>query len=634
MPQIKEYNSQISAPGPIQGRQASAEDFGSYTGAALGELGSAFRGAGDALQKRQEQEDITTQFKAFADFHAKSTQVLQERMKNPDPNDKNYDNFASSYMEEYQKSIDSMEMPKSPAARQYFERQSAELKQHFGESAIRIQAQLKGQKAEVDVTNAVSTLANTLQSRPADFELARTKTHQAIDEMVRTGLIGTPEAEKQKAVADTQLAMSAVYGWAKGDPAYAKELLDKDAFQGMFNPQQKHALYRDIHVQEEADRTAKRQAEMDSDRAKIKAAETGKTALVDKLLKDEPIDIQNDIVGNPNFTAQDKLSMFSLIKNKKTEFTDPAVFNDYFARVHQLDADHMEVPTDAELNQAVFDGKLTLPDLDRLRREMIGNNTVEGRQLQQQQKALFTSARQAYGLTGKGNIIADPLAAKKMESFTGAYFALKARAEKEKIPVTELFNPQNKDWYAGNIINQFYQNPMEVMKNRADMIGGSAKPSATRQFQTIPNPEAANDPTQPPELAVGNMATRGAKTYKEVLESEIQKATIKTKRRNPATNQEEDITIPPHPNRVSNITEQVKADYADWLQLQKDPINSTIFNPKRLYDMFGGKPVIKYKAGVPYVAGWEGGKQQEASGDKTIRPGESLEAFLKRMGAE
>lgn len=634
MPQIKEYNSQISAPGPIQGRQATAEDFGSYTGAALGELGSAVRGAGDAIQKRQEQQDITTQFKVFADFHAKSTALLQERMKNPDPKDKNYDNFASSYMEEYQKSIDSMEMPQSPAARQYFERQSAELKQHFGESAIRIQAQLKGQKAETDVTNAVSTLANTLQSRPADFELTRAKTHQAIDEMVRTGLIGGPEAEKQKAAADTQLAMSAVYGWAKGDPAYAKELLDKDAFQGMFNPQQKHALYRDIHVQEEAERTAKRQAQYDADHARSRAAESDKVGLVDKLLKQEPVDIQKDIVENPHYTAQDKLNLFSLVKNKKTELADNSTNNDLFSRIHQLDGAHMAIPSDSEIQQAVADERITVQQYKFLMAEKIGNNTPEGRELKEQNKALFNAARATYGIVGKGNVISDPDAYKKMERFQNAFLALRAKADKEGVPRSALYDQNNKEWYGGNLINQFYESPQQIIMKKSQAIGGGAKPPDRGKMSVVPNPEAENDPTQPPEKAAGDLQGRNIKSYKEVLDSELEKAVTRTKRFNPATSQMEDVVVPAHPNRVANITQQTKEDYADWLTLQKDPINNTVFNPKRLYDKFGGEPIIKYQKGVPYVAGFKGGKEQDASQDRTIRPGETPEMFLKRMGVE
>ena len=84
MPQIKEYNQQIAPVGPISARR----DVNQGIGGSIEQLGSTISQAALALNKRNEQSEISDTNAKIAQVHAETTVGLKEALRTADPNDK------------------------------------------------------------------------------------------------------------------------------------------------------------------------------------------------------------------------------------------------------------------------------------------------------------------------------------------------------------------------------------------------------------------------------------------------------------------------------------------------------------------------------------------------------------------
>lgn len=143
MPQIREYNRQVEAVAPVQGRQVSAQALGG-DGQALEFAGKALGHIGDVYERIKEQDDAVKISKQTSELYLQQTQEL-EALKNSgkitDPNA--FTEYKQKFDNAFSKIGD--EVSTSAGQKLLAERQ-ATYTQHFGTHLLKVAPMQKALK--------------------------------------------------------------------------------------------------------------------------------------------------------------------------------------------------------------------------------------------------------------------------------------------------------------------------------------------------------------------------------------------------------------------------------------------------------------------------------------------------------
>lgn len=486
MPRIKEYTSQQSAAGPVN-INVNANQFGEQAYQGLSQLGSGIQDTSSFLEKRETQSEVSDLHAKLSDARAKFTQGLADTLKTADPGDHT---VVDKFMAGYDKaSGDLAQTINTPGARNFFDRANESLRTNLLEHAISGQTELAGIKNAADNTTALNNFSSSIINAPSQYDSAKQQFEQGVDAQVGTGGISKGTAIQYKEHGNTELAKSAVMGWVDQGavgPSYAKDMLDSGKFDSFINGPLKQELYGKIQAKESFNRSDQARAKALDQDALTQAQENVKQQMYPKIF-DGSLSLK-DVWNDKTLSADQKLQIQKLTDTQTREgkhlVTDPATFNDFFTRIHNLETDSTKPPvTDKDLENAVISGKLSMDgpeSLNSLRKEMAGTNTPEGKALQASKNAVNFAVKNNLGFDNEHHIFKDPQGPENFAKWVTFANNKETDQRAKGKPVGDLYNSLSPD-YILPAWRQFSNNTSQIMKQMTGGTGGNASDNRNPQ---------------------------------------------------------------------------------------------------------------------------------------------------------
>lgn len=466
MPKIKEYNQQVAASGPVEIRHI---DTTGGVGNAITELGDAGHKLGHALERREEQSEVSDLHAKISQAHADFTNQWHETINKADPADKD---VGSKFLKQYDDYVSQLEEGiTTRAGKDYFTQANAQLRAHFAETAFTGQAHLAGEKAVQDVKTAINNYSSSLVNDPSSFKISKKFNEDGIDAFVASGSLSREKALELKAASNTEFAKSAATGWAKLDPEFAKKLLDAGEWNAYLNGDQKRQMYGVVHEEIRGREVEANRRRVEEERVVKEQQEVTKNDFVEKLTKNE---LTVKMVLDSNLDAADKKQHLNMIEHasKNVLKTDPGTFVSLFDRIHLPDGDPRKITDEGELNAAFSKGGLSMEGLNQLRGEMQGKKTEAGQAEAALKKSFFDVAKNKITRTNPVTGIKDPIGDDLwMKFYSGAQQAY-ADGKKAGKNSFQMFTPNSPD-YLGNVLPQFVRPSNQVVR---DMVKTNTAP--------------------------------------------------------------------------------------------------------------------------------------------------------------
>lgn len=462
MPKINNYQSRVENISNSGMRQAREEDFGDYRG--LSQFASGVGAAVDTVQKSQDTYEVSDLTANLSDAHVRITARGQELSRTWDPSQGSMADKMSEIVEQELDGIS--EKASTPTARNFYTRQTAELKRHFLESSIYQQAQIVGSKAKDNYIKTLNNFTGALTQDPSSYDSMKELYSQSVSELVKTGGLSTEEANQLNANGQKALAKSAIEGWIDKDVTFAEQQIKSGRWDEQLGGELKTQMLGEVQAKKRAD-----QVELE----RIKK-------------RDEEVLKQNQMVTQNNFLAKlasNELTTKEILKSNLDPFgsgskeqfmklveanakdaaggkTDPATFRNLFSRINLPDGDPKKIIDENDLNQYVIDKRLSYDDLNKLRSEMQGKKTAAGKEESELTNRLFKIAESKLSKTNWLGM-KDPDGDKNLLAWTNQFYADREQAKKEGIPFRELYNPNSKH-FLGNSINNYAKTPEQIIQ--------------------------------------------------------------------------------------------------------------------------------------------------------------------------
>lgn len=478
MPKIRVYEQQVDFA-PVQANTnrevyAPTQETKSRAG-----LGQAISGFADALQKRNEANDISDSAKKLAQINDQFTTeyetALDESVNGTDePQDPR--KFAEEFMSKYEKRIAEARSGTSTAAgQQYFDRSASQMHSQFVQKAAATAGELSRTKAINNYNQTVDTYSSKLMRSPSDFEFDVGEVNSSLDALVGRGL-NAPQVEKLKLQARKKLSEGAVRGWIRADPEDAQKQLDDGVWDNEITSDLKKQLYGEVDNEIRSRKADARQAKLDEK----------------ELHKEDQMKIENDFIAKfiKGGLRAREVSASLLDPEKKRIYlnmieenqkaggikTDPATFSKIWEAIHAPEGTPGKITKEEDLYQYVTQRKLAPEQLDFFRKELGEKKSLRG-QLESDNKANFVAMAKGWitksnPLQGKIDYDGD----RRATNFT--YFVneeiLKRREAGQSI--APLFDEKSPE-YLGNFVHKFQKPAREAMKARSKAFNGVVFPT-------------------------------------------------------------------------------------------------------------------------------------------------------------
>lgn len=496
MGNIKEYTRQVGAPGPIETRRPSAEDFGAATFQGQENFGRAVTNVGEMLQKREEQSELSQLQVKVSEINAKHTIKWEETLKTADPNDKE---VVTKFNEEFENELSAVtENINTRAGQLFFEKQSAGLKGSFLEATTRGQAELAGRAAKLNYSKSLDNYTTGLVSDPSSFGKMLQMHEDGLQAQMQSGM-PRHVADQLRYEGSEKLALSAINGWIKLDPKGTINDLKNGKWDTFIDGEKKRVMLGRADEEISGRLADEERARAVAERAKKAAQEDTQKQFLDMLEKDE---LTWEMISKSNLDgfgsgSREQFRQMMKAKAERPPKTDPATFRALYERINLPDGDPKKITSEAELNEYVIRGSLQYDDLNNLRDEIQGTKTTEGKNIIAMKKKVMDAAEAA--LVKKNNLtgISDPIGEENMLRFQSLFFAQYKELKKAGKSDIELLDPDSKD-YLGKHIVSFRRTPQQQMQDQVKIL---------RQSQTqLPNAAPIATPPPPEPRKAGETA--------------------------------------------------------------------------------------------------------------------------------
>lgn len=510
MPVIKEYSPNVGAAGvPARSTAAPISDGG--VGNATQRLGESLTNFGEAIQKRNEQNELSDLNKHFARIQNQFTAKWNETIRTADPSDTE---VASRFIKDFDDEVAPLgETVSTNAARKQFQLNYEKMKGHFSQTAMAGQVELAGIKAKEDYLAVRDNLTASLFNDPSSFEFSAQNHDSAIDTLVNSGRLPRHAAEELKREGKRDLAKSTLRGWMNLDPEGTKQeiasgkwdqYLDGDLKRQMVGEAEQ--AVRGLEIEEER---KKREA----DKAKAERQDVIQNEFLAKMQKGKLTakDILNsDLEAFGQGSKHQFLQMLEQDAKQGTSIkTDPSVMRDTFDRIHLPDSDPRKIRNENELN-ALFGRGLSMESLNQLRAEIQGKKTTAGQIEGDLKKGVLDMAKSQLTRTNPMFGFQDPAGDEQYQKFM-TFFLTEFEAQKAKgKTASELLNPDSKD-YLGHHIRRFRRTPQEIMESMSGMSRGTPQPTPVDTFGdplSTAAPAATNPKARKPGESIADWKKR------------------------------------------------------------------------------------------------------------------------------
>ncbi len=377
MPQIKQYEQQIAPSGAQSMQRASAEDFGSGVAQATSGLGDAVTKIGNQVDERLAQDDVS---KVDANVAAAQNRLGLKYQDDLQKGTLNHDDFMEGVNDE----MDAIgQTIKTRAGQLRFNQMQASTQLKFSQEAQHGQAQIAGDRAVDDVTQASNDRASFVYNNPARFQQLLADQNQSIDDKVALHGLPASEAPKLKRMLMDGLASNAVRGLAKQDPDEAARQLSDGNWDPYLSENARQRLDTDVKQQKQATLQDQARAQKLAQDAATATQEATVSGFLQKMHGAGPGVSSNDVLYAlqtnkiDSSTAEHMWKALDSENNDKKLRSDPGVMNDLTRKLSLPDGDPNKITDSAEITKHL--GRdISIPDGNLLMGLLAEKHTPQG----------------------------------------------------------------------------------------------------------------------------------------------------------------------------------------------------------------------------------------------------------------
>lgn len=464
MPEIKEYLPQEEAQGPVGGTSPNIEAVTS-AGRGLERLGSSIEEGSTIINRAATQSEVSDVSAGFAQARADWTQKVKERLA-----DGSLD--TDKLKQEYDEYTDKMGQNLSTAgAQDYFQKQKARLGASLVTGAIHAQAAQAGRRVADNWDTTLQQSAVAVANDPTQFEDTYNANVHGINEMIAANPALAGHEEKFRRQAGETLSIAAVKGLADVDTDKASQMLDHGAFDQYLSNDQKDNLKGYIKTKERADDLEGERQQAAVEKAKHAASEDALNKALPNIYNGT---MTTDQIMKSAMAPEKKIEAMNIMKQqmKDPEKSDPATFNDFSRRINLPDGDPNKVNDISQLTPAAAQGKLSIPDMQKLKTWM--DKTPEGTALRDNRRRLIDMAQAKLVKKDAMLGIADPDGEFNMAQFQVGLQHAEEEQRKAGKPIGDLYDPSSKDSFYSKL-GKYQLTPQQILEkmaggNTADMV--------------------------------------------------------------------------------------------------------------------------------------------------------------------
>ena len=453
MAQIREYNRQVEAVSPVQGREVSAASLGGG-GQALEFAGKALTHVTDFVEKVQEQDDAIKINKNTSELYLRQSQKLQDlKVSGKITEPESFQKYKEEFDNDFAKIGEDL---KTAAGRKLLAEKQSTYTTHFGGAFIKDSADAKGVQAKSGMTLALNNFSSGLFTNPSDINHAMSEWENSVQAVQKTGMVSPEEADKIKIHGQSILADSAVRGLIDKDPNTAKAILGTDIFDKYMDGNRKSELMRSAEVGIRGLDADKKRAEVDIKSKQEKAAEAEINVFLPKIYNNELT--SKEVLRSSNLNPVQKEHYVNLI-NKQANGTarnNPTVANEIYRDIQagiitSTDEITAKVGEGIDINNATKLAKILADRKDPI----TGIRDSDAKRMihKEAEKALM-----------KNPILGpDPEGQNRLNKFTyDMELAIKEGQQQGKT-VSQLTSPTSPDYVGTALINKYRATTKEIM---------------------------------------------------------------------------------------------------------------------------------------------------------------------------
>lgn len=480
MPQINDYSvPELQAQEPVGGLQPNLEAAGAI-GRSLENVGNAIGGVADVIHKREAAKETSQVFATFAKGREQWTTELSDQVANPDFD---VEEFGKKYDDWVSKQAESLN---TGEGKNYFTRQAARLQGALLTAGAKQQAAIAGAAAKADMQEGINSFANTLEKDPDQFMDIKQSGLEGVDAMVQNNprLAGAAPALREHL--NKQLAMAAIRGYAKQDPgsiednrpSAGQKALDSGVFDQYLSNDEKTKMEAYVRAQSRAADADKARQAKSVEQIQTKQVEDWQQTSLPRLMNNnlsarEVMDAKLED-GSP-LPFDRKLAWLKLIdEHAKKDFqTDPHLKADLIARMNLPEDDPRRVSTQDEIREHVGKG-LSLEDAGKMFHYLKG--TPEQQAIAANEKNLLNLAKKKIlkdALTTRGT---DATSVARYNMFFDDLQHAKENLRKQGRPMSDLFDPNSKEYFGNKVGDEKYQVSMSEMLENSKPVMKKADP--------------------------------------------------------------------------------------------------------------------------------------------------------------
>lgn len=483
MPKIQDYNQQTNAAGPSDQRAANIEDTGN-TGQAIERLGEQVGSLQETIQKKNAQREVTDISEKLSKIRADQTNKLTQTLQSATPEQisggtpqgaPGSKSISDTFLDDFDKQLSTVgESVSSEAGKEFFKRNSAEMRGHFQTAAFHGQAELSGAQAVASYKTTIQNNSTALMNDPSQFDNVMATHDDLIKSMVAQGL-PADKAPALKEFGDMQLANGAARGLMQIDPELAKRNIEEGRFDKYLTGDDKYKLLGEAKMFISAQETEKtRQKKQDKEVAEErmnKAQDSMLTRVYSNSLTTK------DILNSPDLDFAAKKDMLHVLDQHSRDKlkSDPEIFSSTLARIHAPEGDPTKITDPNEITRM---SGLSLTDMTKLRNEV--KKTPDGQIESTLKKSFMDLAKKQLTNSNPLTGIKDPTGDQNFQSFQSDFLNEYTMQRAKGKTANELLSPTingkpNPD-YMGSKLQAYVKTPQQVMQELSQQARNASAP--------------------------------------------------------------------------------------------------------------------------------------------------------------
>lgn len=488
MPRIKEYISQRNVEGGFSTAEMSPE-VAQMQGRAISQVGAGLTNIGDVIMKRDDIVQTSDADSKLAEMRARYTQRIKDESAGEKFDEakimQDYDSEVSKLAENYS----------SGRAQNFLRRASTDLKLSVQQSVAAASAERIAVKIKADDQQKRDMFSSTLMTDPTQRESILNQYGSFVDSL---DTLNPAQKQIMKQQGSQEINIGAFRGRIRLEPNLMglKEALQKGAFDSYgFSADDKKQLEGEISAMQSAREADLRRSQENQEKQKELYLEKVEDEFVQGIVKGTTS--AADIATSP-LKPNLKRTMISWMRSNKGEADkemQEKTFSELFLRMQLEDGDPRRIYSEDQIipyldpaNASRMNGSLSIEQFEKLRNELKGAKSQEGRFRNELYKNFLNQAKQDILSPDK---VTGAVDAERYAVFNMFYDEFKKQydeAKKQGIKDTEIFNKSNK--------SNLYDLILQYKKTSTEMMRSQYKRETTKNYEWVDQNGNVIDPTK------------------------------------------------------------------------------------------------------------------------------------------